>query len=352
MTTIRLERVEKTFGSVVVLHALDLEIRAGEFFTFLGPSGCGKSTLLNLIAGIESLDAGSIYFDAQRINELAPAQRDVAMVFQSYALYPHMTVRENLAFPLRNKRLPQQEIDAAVRRTAAQLGIESLLERKPRALSGGQRQRVALGRALVRKPRVFLLDEPLSNLDARLRLEMREELKRLHAELGITTVYVTHDQEEAMALSDRIALLNEGQVQQCATPAEIYSEPANLFVASFIGSPPMSLLDGAHSAGLPGLSERLGARHADGVTVGVRPSDVRVSAQPVTHAIEAKVLLVEPTGADLWVVGTWRDQRIKGRADPGVQLVAGQQVFFTIRPEYLYLFDKANGVNVHSRGSF
>jgi len=352
MTTIRLDRVEKRFGSVVVLRALDFGIRAGEFFTFLGPSGCGKSTLLNLIAGIESLDAGNIYFDDQCINELAPAQRDVAMVFQSYALYPHMTVRENLAFPLKNKRLPRTEIDEAVRRTAAQLGIEPLLSRKPRALSGGQRQRVALGRALVRKPRVFLLDEPLSNLDARLRLGMREELKRLHAELGITTVYVTHDQEEAMALSDRIALLNEGQVQQCATPAEIYAEPANLFVASFIGSPPMSLLDGAHCAGLPGLGECLGARRADSVTVGIRPADVRVSAQSAAHAIEAEVLLVEPTGADLWVVGVWRDQRIKGRADPGEHMVAGQQVFFTIRSECLYLFDKANGENVHSRGSF
>jgi len=351
MTTICLERVEKRFGSVEVLRALDLEIRAGEFFTFLGPSGCGKSTLLNLIAGIESVDAGSIYFDEQRVNALAPAQRDVAMVFQSYALYPHMTVRENLAFPLKNKRLVRTEIDAAVRRTAVQLGIESLLARKPRALSGGQRQRVALGRALVRTPRVFLLDEPLSNLDARLRLEMREELKRLHTELGITTVYVTHDQEEAMALSDRIALLNAGQVQQCATPAAIYTEPANLFVAGFIGSPPMSLLDGALCAGLPGLDERLGASRADGVTVGVRPADVRVSTQPAAHAIEAEVLLIEPTGADLWVVGAWRNQRIKGRADPGEHVVAGQQVFFSIRPKCLYLFDKANGESVHSRGS-
>jgi len=347
MTTIRLEKVEKRFGSEVVLRALDLEIRAGEFFTFLGPSGCGKSTLLNLIAGIESPDAGTIYFNDQCINELAPAQRDVAMVFQSYALYPHMTVRENIAFPLKNKRLARTEIDAAVDRTAAQLGIEPLLARKPRALSGGQRQRVALGRALVRKPRVFLLDEPLSNLDARLRLEMRAELKRLHVELGITTVYVTHDQEEAMVLSDRIALLNAGQVQQCATPEQIYTEPANLFVASFIGSPPMSLLDGAYCAGLPGFGER----HADGVMVGVRPADVRVSAQPIAHAIEAKVLLVEPTGADLWVVGEWRDQRIKGRADPGEQMVPGQEVFFTLRPDSLYLFDKTNGESVHSRGS-
>jgi multiple sugar transport system ATP-binding protein len=350
MTLIRLERVEKRFGAVTVLSALDLEIRAGEFFTFLGPSGCGKSTLLNLIAGIESLDAGSIYFDSQRVDELAPAERDVAMVFQSYALYPHMTVYENLAFPLTNKRLPRADIDAAVRRTAAQLGIEKLLARKPRALSGGQRQRVALGRALVRKPRVFLLDEPLSNLDARLRLEMREELKRLHAELGITTVYVTHDQEEAMALSDRIALLHEGRVQQCAAPAEIYGRPANLFVAGFIGSPPMNLLDGARCAGLAVVRERLGSLRAGDVTVGVRPTDVRVSTEPVADAIEAEALLVEPTGADLWVVCVWHGQRIKGRAQPGERVVAGQRIFLAVPGERLYLFDRAGGERLPGQG--
>jgi sn-glycerol 3-phosphate transport system ATP-binding protein len=343
MTTIRFERVEKRFGTVTVLSALDLEIRTGEFFTFLGPSGCGKSTLLSLIAGIETPDAGGIWFGDQRVNALEPGERDVAMVFQSYALYPHMTVYENLAFPLTNRRLPRAQIDAAVRRTAAQLGIEALLGRKPKALSGGQRQRVALGRALVRKPRVFLLDEPLSNLDARLRLDMREELKRLHAELGITTVYVTHDQEEAMALSDRIALLNEGRVQQCATPAEIYGRPANLFVASFIGSPPMNLLDGARCAGLGVVRERLAPLRAEDVTVGVRPTDVRVSTTPAANAIEAEALLVEPTGADLWVVGAWRDQRIKGRAEPGEHVVAGQRVYLAIPGERLYLFDRESG---------
>ena len=346
MTLIRFEQISKRFGALAVLSALDLEIRAGEFFTFLGPSGCGKSTLLNLIAGIESPDAGRIYFDDQCVNEQAPAERDVAMVFQSYALYPHMTVYDNLAFPLRNKRLPRAEIDAAVQRVAAQLGIEALLERKPRALSGGQRQRVALGRALVRKPRVFLLDEPLSNLDARLRLEMREEMKRLHAELGITTVYVTHDQEEAMVLSDRIALLNEGRVQQCDSPKEIYGRPANLFVASFIGSPPMNLLDGARCAELAVVRERLGSLRAGDVTVGVRPTDVRVSTTPAANAIEAEALLVEPTGADLWIIGGWREQRIKGRADPGEHVVVGQRVFLVVPSERLHLFDTASGQNI------
>ncbi|KPL27243.1 MAG: hypothetical protein AMJ72_09920 [Acidithiobacillales bacterium SM1_46] len=348
MSAIRLEGVAKRYGEVKVLSSLDLEIRAGEFFTFLGPSGCGKSTLLSLIAGIENADAGSIYFDDQRVSERAPRGRDVAMVFQSYALYPHMTVYENLAFPLKNQRKPRSEIDVAVRRTAARLGIESLLGRKPRALSGGQRQRVALGRALVRKPRVFLLDEPLSNLDARLRLEMREELKRLHAELGITTVYVTHDQEEAMVLSDRIALLNEGRVQQCAAPDEIYSAPANLFVAGFIGSPPMNFLDGTAAVALSSVRGRLGPLDPWTVTVGVRPADVRVRTTPAEHALGVEVSLVEPTGSDLWVVGRWEGHRIKGRAEPGEHVVIGQHAHFVIPPERVYLFDKESGARVQS----
>jgi len=348
MTAIRFEGVEKRFGDVVVLSALDLEIHAGEFFTFLGPSGCGKSTLLNLIAGIETANRGSIQFDGRAVTGLAPGERDVAMVFQSYALYPHMSVYENLAFPLRNRRQARTDIDAAVRETAARLGIESLLARKPRALSGGQRQRVALGRALVRKPRVFLLDEPLSNLDARLRLEMREELKRLHAELGITTVYVTHDQEEAMVLSDRIALVHEGRVQQCAAPGEIYSDPANQFVAGFIGNPPMNFLDGSVGATLESVRNRLGSRRPETVALGVRPADVRVSAIAEEHALRLEASLVEPTGSDLWVVGEWEGNRLKGRARASESLEAGGHVFFMIPPERIYFFDKESGARVRS----
>ncbi|MBI2290172.1 MAG: ABC transporter ATP-binding protein [Betaproteobacteria bacterium] len=240
MARIRFEGLEKRYGSQPVLAPLDLVIEDGEFFTFVGPSGCGKSTLLHLIAGIEAPQAGAIYFDHDRVDQLAPGARDVAMVFQSYALYPHLTVRENIAFPLRVRRLARAEIGREVGRVADALGLAALLDRKPRELSGGQRQRVALGRALVRRPRVFLMDEPLSNLDARLRLEMREELKRLHEAYRVTTIYVTHDQEEAMALSQRIAVLSAGRVQQCATPQQVYADPANLFVAQFVGSPPIN----------------------------------------------------------------------------------------------------------------
>ena len=219
MAAIEFDGVGKRFGPVTVLEDLHLAIGEGEFFTFVGPSGCGKSTTLSLIAGLERPSAGTIRFDGEPVDHLAPRDRDVAMVFQSYALYPHMSVAENIGFPLKLRGAKPREIDAAVAEAARRLGIEALLERRPRELSGGQRQRVALGRALVRRPRVFLLDEPLSNLDARLRLEMRAELKRLHGEYGITTVYVTHDQEEAMALSDRVAVLNAGRVEQCGPPA-------------------------------------------------------------------------------------------------------------------------------------
>ncbi|HEX6320581.1 MAG TPA: ABC transporter ATP-binding protein, partial [Burkholderiales bacterium] len=244
MARIRFAGLAKRFDAQVVLAPLELEIAEGEFFTFVGPSGCGKSTLLNLIAGVEAPSSGALWFDEVRVDALAPGARDVAMVFQSYALYPHLSVRENIAFPLRVRGTARAEIAREVERVAQVLGLSPLLERKPRQLSGGQRQRVALGRALVRRPRVFLMDEPLSNLDARLRLEMREELKRLHEAHGITTVYVTHDQEEAMALSQRVAVLNAGRIEQCGTPQAVYADPANLFVAQFLGSPPLNLLEG------------------------------------------------------------------------------------------------------------
>jgi multiple sugar transport system ATP-binding protein len=243
MARIRFAGLAKRFGAQEVLAPLELEIADGEFFTFVGPSGCGKSTLLNLIAGVEPPSAGALYFDEMRVDTLVPGARDVAMVFQSYALYPHLSVRENIAFPLRVRRTPRAEIEREVARVAEVLGLGDLLERKPRQLSGGQRQRVALGRALVRRPRVFLMDEPLSNLDARLRLEMREELKRLHEAHGVTTVYVTHDQEEAMALSQRVAVLSAGRIEQCG--ARSRSTPIRQPVRRpVIGSPPINVLEG------------------------------------------------------------------------------------------------------------
>ncbi len=346
MARIRFDSVTKRFGDVTVAQDFKLEIAHGEFFTFLGPSGCGKSTLLHLLAGIEMPTAGDIYFDDRRVTELAPGARDVAMVFQSYALYPHMSVYENLAFPLRNRRTPAARLDEAVAQTARTLGLGDLLDRKPRELSGGQRQRVALGRALIRQPRVFLLDEPLSNLDARLRLEMREELKRLHAAQRITTVYVTHDQEEAMALSDRIAVLQQGRIQQCGTPEEIYRAPANRFVAEFVGNPPMNFLPADALRGIPPLAARLVPSNGRDLVIGVRPTDIRVQASALDTALQAKIVLLEPTGADLWVVGEWNGQRLKGRAETGERLAVGETADFVFSGERIYLFDRASGARI------
>jgi len=339
MATIAFENVSKRYGEVTVLDGLDLEIAEGEFFTFVGPSGCGKSTVLALIAGLERPSGGTIRFDGQRVNELAPRERDVAMVFQSYALYPHMSVAENIGFPLKLRGMSARDTARAVAEVAARLGIDALLERRPRELSGGQRQRVALGRALVRRPRVFLLDEPLSNLDARLRLEMRAELRRLHAEYRITTVYVTHDQEEAMALSDRVAVLQAGRIEQCGEPLELYREPANLFVAGFVGSPPINVLEATL---FPDLELPCGARAAD-VLVGLRPADVVVSRDPAPRALAGEVLLCEPTGEHLWVVGLARGQRVTGRAAFTEPLPPGTPVHFEYAPARLHFFERATG---------
>jgi len=345
MAQIRFKGLGKRFGDTVVAERLDLAIENGEFFTFLGPSGCGKSTLLHLVAGIEAPGAGSIEFDGRAVDHLAPQDRDVAMVFQSYALYPHLTVGENLAFPLRNRRVAAPDIAKRVEEVARVLGLEALLARRPGQLSGGQRQRVALGRALVRRPAAFLMDEPLSNLDARLRVEMREELKRLHGLHGVTTLFVTHDQEEAMVLSQRIAVLREGRVQQCGTPSEIYHAPANLFVATFVGSPGMNVLPGERIAGEPALA-RYAAGVAGPVVIGVRPADVGVAASPSGDAIAAPVTVVEPTGPETWVVGDWRGIRIKGHAKPGALLAPGATAWFEIPEERIYRFDAASGARL------
>lgn len=340
MASIRFENLEKRFGEVTVMKDVDLTIEDREFFTFVGPSGCGKSTILNLMAGLEEVTRGTIYFDDQVVNNLSPGERDVAMVFQSYALYPHMSVFENIAFPLKIQKHPKEKIDEEVERVARTLGLESMLDRRPKELSGGQRQRVALGRAIVRKPKVFLMDEPLSNLDARLRLEMREELKRLHDQYKTTTIYVTHDQEEAMVMSDRIAILSESRIQQCGTPKEVYEEPVNLFVAQFIGSPPINILDGTlidEVEDLKSLREKLPDKE---VVIGVRPADIDVYASKREGALAAEVTLLEPTGSDLWVVGRWHDQRIKGRAVSGEELSTDQKAYFRIPSEKVYAFDK------------
>ena len=347
MAAVELERVSKRFGTVRVVEELSLRIEEGEFFTFVGPSGCGKSTLLGLIAGLEAPSAGEIRFDGEAVTRLAPRERDVAMVFQSYALYPHMSVAENIGFPLRMRGRPRVEIDAAVRDVARALELEPLLARRPRELSGGQRQRVALGRALVRRPRVFLMDEPLSNLDARLRLETRAELKRLHTQYGITTIYVTHDQEEAMALSDRVALLEHGRIAQCGPPLELYRDPASLYVAGFIGSPPINVLDA------DALADRLALppeRAPGALLAAVRPADVSVSPTSVAGALEAEVMLCEPTGGELWVAGRWRDQRLVGRAQPGASLRPGGTAYFGLPAEGVHFFDRESGQRVRWPG--
>lgn len=288
MASLHFDGVHKAYGDVQVLHRVDVDVEDGEFLVLVGPSGCGKSTLLRCIAGLETISGGTLRIGDRVVNDVAPRDRDVAMVFQSYALYPHMTVRENMGFALKLRKDPQAEIDRAVEDAAAVLELGPLLDRYPKEMSGGQRQRVAMGRAIVRRPQVFLFDEPLSNLDAALRAHMRVELKRLHQSLGTTMVYVTHDQVEAMTLADRIAVLNGGHLQQVGSPAELYGDPANRFVAGFIGSPAMSFLE-----------------HLEpDAVVGVRPHEVRVGRDVVDGdgaVLDAVVEVVETLGFESFV---------------------------------------------------
>jgi multiple sugar transport system ATP-binding protein len=356
MAGIRFEKVGKTFKDVTVIKELDLIIEDGEFFTFVGPSGCGKSTILNMIAGLEPVTKGKIYFDGKLVNDLTPRQRDVAVVFQSYALYPHMTVYENIAFPLRMKKTAAKTIDEEVRRIAAVLGLDGLLRRRPKELSGGQRQRVALGRAMIRKPKVFLMDEPLSNLDARLRIEMRAELKRLHQDLKTTNIYVTHDQAEAMSLSGRIAVIYGGEVQQCGTPAEVYLRPSNVFVAGFIGSPPTNFIPGVIRSRNPSQVEcnevifsagntlsLLSREEVQRVTVGIRPEEISVSPEKTEGGIEVNVSMIEPAGPNYWVDCEWKGTEIKGTAKDVSHLVPGERAFITFAKERIVVFDAETG---------
>ncbi len=312
MAEIRLERVTKEYaGGVKAVDAVDLTVASGEFMVLVGPSGCGKSTLLRMIAGLEIITDGHAYIGERDVTNLSPRDRDVAMVFQNYALYPHMSVEKNLAYGLKARRTPKSEIERRVREVAQMLGLEELLERRPAALSGGQRQRVAMGRAIVREPHAFLMDEPLSNLDAKLRVDMRAQLARLHARLGVTTVYVTHDQVEAMTLGQRVAVLRDGRLQQVDTPQTLYRKPANLFVASFIGSPSMNLVEAdvvdgeVRFAGirvpLPNGSR---PRAAGRVVLGIRPQDISdaAHADPALPTIAAEAAVVEDLGSSTHVI--------------------------------------------------
>jgi ABC-type sugar transport system ATPase subunit len=355
MAVITFENIIKNFGSVKVIRDLSLTVEEGEFFTFVGPSGCGKSTILNMLAGLEEITTGSIFFDDQPVGHLTPKDRDVAMVFQSYALYPHLTVHENLAFPLKMKRTDVDTLSREVRRVAALLGLESLLARKPRELSGGQRQRVALGRAIIRKPKVFLMDEPLSNLDARLRVEMRVELKKLHRDLKITTIYVTHDQAEAMSLSDRIAVLHDGIIQQCGRPQEIYQRPASMMVASFIGSPAMNFIPATlvgrnppridcHALVFLPVLEKF--PEGTSVTAGIRPEDVSISAKWTEGSREVTVTLTEPAGPFDWVDLVWSGTAVKGIAKLNEGLRPGGRAYMKLPAEKMAFFDASSGARL------
>lgn len=304
MATLSIRNISKSFHSTKVLHEINLDLSDGEFLVLVGPSGCGKSTLMNIVAGLEEPTTGTLELAGRNITNLEPDERDVAMVFQSYALYPNMTVAENIAFPLEMRKVSKADRAAAVKEVARMLQIDHLLERKPRQLSGGQRQRVAIGRALARKPSLFLFDEPLSNLDAKLRVDMRAELKKLHMSTGVTTIYVTHDQVEAMTLGTRIAVLKDGLIQQLATPMELYERPANLFVASFIGSPSINLCEGRIDEagqvwmGAVRTGVALPGSEPGRVMVGIRPEDMTVGS----GELQARVTLVEPTGAESYIL--------------------------------------------------
>jgi multiple sugar transport system ATP-binding protein len=330
---VRFAAVTKSYapGSRAV-EAFDLSIARGELVTLIGPSGCGKSTVLNLLAGFEKPTTGHIFIDGKVADDLSPKQRDVAMVFQSYALYPHLDVRRNIAFPLTVAKVPAAESDRRVRETAERLGLTELLARRPAQLSGGQRQRVALARALVRKPQLCLFDEPLSNLDVALRAQLRAEIKQLHQEFGATFVYVTHDQAEAMTLSDRVVVLREGRAEQVGRPTEVYERPATTFVASFMGAPPMNVLD---------ATDALGVDVPRGGSIGVRPEDLRITPVPTPDARAARVWLVEPTGAEAWVTVELFGTRLVGRAGPGFRARTGDTAFVHIDASRLHRFDAA-----------
>ena len=359
--SIRLQHICKSFGAVNVLKDIDLEFAEREFITLVGPSGCGKTTLLRIIAGLEAASSGTIYHGGQCISDLAPGKRDVAMVFQSYALYPHMNVYRNIAYGLKVRGTPKEETERRVHEVAKVLEIEHLLERKPKALSGGQRQRVALGRAMVRKPWLFLMDEPLSNLDAKLRVSMRSELKRFHLRLETTTVYVTHDQLEAMTMSDKIAVMDGGAVQQYATPEEVYNRPANTFVAGFIGSPPMNFLSGAAIEGgrvtlecgparsSIAPSPLAGAAPRD-VLLGVRAQDLSVHDAAREHALAAEVSLVQLVGSEKLIdLNYGANGRVTAQVKADSPLAAGQKVWVGFDPARLHLFDPASGRNLALR---
>ncbi len=347
MATVELQNVEKRFGNNQVIHGVSIDIEDGEFIVIVGPSGCGKSTLLRMVAGLESVSSGEIRIGGERVNEKEPMERNIAMVFQNYALYPHMSVRQNMAYGLKIARVPKPEIEAKVAEAARLLQLEEYLDRKPKQLSGGQRQRVAMGRAIVREPSVFLFDEPLSNLDAKLRVQMRLEIKELQSKLGVTALYVTHDQVEAMTMADRMIVMNDGVAEQIGSPLEVYETPQTLFAAQFIGSPAMNVIDGRVEDGTVKIGSQSIGSHDGGyqgeVVVGIRPEHLRPDDQ---GPLEMRVGLAEPLGANTLLHGSLAEADHPLTASlAGVHRPpsADHSLRLAVAAEDVHLFDRATG---------
>ena len=352
MARVALERVEKCFGDVTVIPSLDLDVADGEFVVLVGPSGCGKTTSLRMIAGLETTSAGRIRIGERDVTELRPGVRNCAMVFQNYALYPHMTVRQNIGYGMKVRGVPEAERERAIVEAARVLGLQALLERRPKQLSGGQRQRVAIGRAIVRQPDVFLFDEPLSNLDAKLRIEMRSEIKQLHRRLQNTVVYVTHDQVEAMTLADRVVVMHQGRIEQAAPPLELYERPANTFVAAFIGAPSMNFVPGKVAADgsaveldsgtrVPIASGRLGNQGGRPVTLGIRPEHVLPGDGP--DALTLQVREIEPLGPHQLAIGELAGARFVAQLPPHHPLAIDAPCPIVADPARVHLFDPSSG---------
>jgi len=359
MAEVTLSKLNKFFDTTHVVKDVDLQIRDKEFMVFVGPSGCGKTTTLRMIAGLEAVSSGDIRIEDNLVNAVPPMDRDIAMVFQNYALYPHMSVASNMAFGLKMRKFPKEQIEERIKRAASILGIENLLARKPRQLSGGQRQRVALGRAIVRDPKVFLFDEPLSNLDAKLRVQMRVELKKLHERLAVTSIYVTHDQVEAMTLGDRVVVMKDGWVQQVGEPLELYNQPANRFVAGFIGSPAMNFAEvtltdqagkvAAEATGLrivlPGELAARARTKMNGAgtkaSLGIRPEDLHVAspADSADHCFDVNVEVVEQLGSEILLDARVGSALVVASVEPTLKVRAHDKLRLALKPERLHLFD-------------
>ncbi len=355
MASVEIRDVRKAFGATAVIHGVDVDIDDGAFVVLVGPSGCGKSTLLRMIAGLENITGGQIKIGDRVVNDLPPKARDVAMVFQNYALYPHMTVAANMAFSMKLRNAPQEEIDSRVQRAAAILGLGPLLERYPRQLSGGQRQRVAMGRAIVRDPQVFLFDEPLSNLDAKLRVQMRTEIKELHQRLRTTTVYVTHDQIEAMTMADKIVVMHDGLVEQIGAPLELYDRPANMFVAGFIGSPAMNFFKGKIGANGSAAFETAG-----GVKLPIAAKPSGSEGHPAIYGIrpehfaladdgaQSEVIVVEPTGSEIQVAAKVGGQEVTAVFRERHNFKPGDKIRLKPDPKLVHLFDEPTGKRLNA----